>query len=73
MACMKRKKEKPPVRTPAVRVRDSVNINVWVQREIGEAFQRLIETFRPRTSKTSHIEEALRDYCVKLGFPPEKS
>ncbi len=70
---MAKKKGKPRVTKtteapPPARVRHGVNVNVWIADDLGAAFERAVETVRPRASKTAHLEEALRHYLRKLGL-----
>lgn len=73
-ACMAKKRDKRVTKTvePPTRARAGVNVNVWVDDAIGRAFERVVDTHRPRSTKRGHLEEALRDYCRKLGVPVEE-
>jgi hypothetical protein len=68
----KRTKRVTKTAEPPARTRPGVNVNCWVDEPIGRAFEKIIATHRPRSTKRGHLEEALRDYCAKLGVPVEE-
>jgi hypothetical protein len=52
------------------RLHKGVNLNIWIDGRLAEAFERFIEEHRPRTDKTAAVEHALEKMLTELSYWP---
>lgn len=69
MPRMAKQKPQPPA---TKRTREGVNINVWVEPELGEAFEKYLEEVRPKPTRKTAVEAALELLLTQAGRWPRK-
>jgi hypothetical protein len=74
MLRMAKKRGRPPIHPEGQKPkRSGKNINVWVNEEIGAAFERYLETTKPTPTNTSAIELAIELLLRQAGQWPTRA
>ena len=73
-ATMAPKKRRPGRPKGTLRKPNAINVNAWLNHELGLAFERFVDDQRPRVTRTSAVEQLFEEALTIHGYwpPPSK-